>query len=108
MALSYRLINSPSASTRRLLTRRMPAERGGAEEEALFMKKSASWGAVLLVQGPLAEMFWAADVGAKTSPVVVAEVVGNCPQHIVTMAFIGAVADVTQVLTALRSEGAIA
>jgi chemotaxis response regulator CheB len=79
--------------------------RAAGEEEAL---KSANWGAVLLVQGPLADLYYAADVGAKISPVTVAEVAGNCPQHIVTMAFIGAVADVTQVMAALRNEGAIA
>jgi hypothetical protein len=84
-----------------MLAGRMPA----GEEETL---KSASWGAVLLVQGPLAELYYAADVGAKTSPVVVMEVAGNCPQHIVTMAFIGAVADVKQVLATLKNEGVIA
>ncbi|MDR1377697.1 MAG: microcompartment protein [Synergistaceae bacterium] len=105
MALLHKCIYSPSASTRRLLTRRILVGRAAAEEETL---KSASWGAVLLVQGTLAEMCYAADVGAKTSPVTVMEVVGNCPQHIVTMAFIGAVADVKQVLTALLNEGVVA
>jgi hypothetical protein len=53
-------------------------------------------------------MYYAADIGAKASPVAVLEVAGNCPQHIVTMAFIGAVADVSQVSAALRNEGMIA
>ena len=103
MALSYKLITSPSESTRRLLIRRMLA--GRLEEEETI--KSASWGAVLLVQGTVPDMFGAVDVGTKTSPVLAMEIIGNCPQHIVTMAFIGNVADVKQVLSTLKSEGVI-
>jgi hypothetical protein len=40
--------------------------------------------------------------------VLAVEVAGNCPQNIVTMAFIGNMADVKQVLSALKSEGVIA
>ena len=104
MALSYKLINSPSESTRRLLTRRMLVGRPEEEENIRF----ASWGAVLLVQGTVPDMFGAVDVGTKASPVLVTEVIGSCPQNIVTMAFIGNVADVKQVLSALKSEGVIA
>ena len=103
MALSYKLITSPSESTRRLLIRRMMA--GMPEEEKTV--RSASWGAVLLVQGMVPEMFCAVDVGTKTSPVLAMEIIGSCPQHIVTMAFIGNVADVKQVLSALKGEGVI-
>jgi hypothetical protein len=105
MALSYRFINSPSTATRKILTRRMLVGRASEEEENL---KAATWGAVLLVQGMMAEMYGAVDIGTKTSPVLALEVVGNCPQHIVTMAFIGNVADVKQVLSALKSEGMVA
>ena len=66
-----------------------------------------SWGAVLMLQGSVPDLFYAADIGAKISPVVVAEVVGNCPQNIVTMAFVGNVADVRQVLDALKNEGVV-
>jgi hypothetical protein len=75
------------------------------DEEAL---KAAGWGAVLLVHGLMPELYAALDVGTKTSPVLAMEVVGNCPQHVVTMAFIGNVADVKQVLSALKSEGLVA
>jgi hypothetical protein len=106
MALSYKLINSPSTATRKMLTRRMLVGRVLSEDEEIV--NSASWGAVLLVQGMMTEMYGAVDVGTKTSPVLAMEVFGNCPQHVVTMAFIGNVADVKQVLSALKSEGLVA
>ena len=105
MALSYKLINSPSTMTRKILTRRMLIGKNPEEAESI---ESASWGAVLLIQGLMTEMFGAVDVGTKTSPVTATEIIGNCPQHIVTMAFIGNVADVKQVLSALKSEGSVA
>ncbi|MDR1977487.1 MAG: microcompartment protein [Synergistaceae bacterium] len=104
MALTYRFINAPSASTKKLLTQRMFLGRTAGGEEEL---KSAGWGAVLLVQGAVPEMYYAVDIGTKTSPVFASEIIGNCPQHIVTMAFIGNVADVTQVLSALKNEGVL-
>ena len=105
MALAYRLILAPSESTKRMLTRRMTFGRAAEDAEKL---QRQSWGAVLLVQGAVPEIFYAADVGAKISPVLTAEVVGNCPQNIISMAFVGNVADVKQVLAALKNEGVIA
>jgi len=92
-------------TTRRILTRRMLIGMASEDEERV---RTASWGAVLLVQGLMTEMYGAVDIGTKTSPVVAVEVIGNCPQHVVTMAFIGNVADVKQVLSALKSEGLVA
>lgn len=105
MALTHRLILAPSESTKKMLTRRMTFGRAAEDAERL---KSASWGAVLLISGSVPEIFYAADTGAKTSPVMTLEVVGNCPQNIVSMAFIGGVSDVKQVLAALQNEGVIA
>jgi hypothetical protein len=105
MALLHKFINAPSASTKKILTRRILTGKASVEEKALA---SANWGAVLLLQGNIPEMFAAVDVGTKASPVLALEVVGNCPQNIVSMAFIGNVADVRQVLSALKSGGVIA
>jgi hypothetical protein len=104
VALGHKLILAPSESVRKMLTRRMSFGRVSSEEEKL---KSLSWGAVLIAQGTIPEIFYAADIGAKISPVYVAEVVGNCPQNVVSMAFIGSVADVRQVLDALKNEGVV-
>jgi hypothetical protein len=104
MALIHKLILAPSESVKRMLTRRITFGRAASEEEAL---KRAGWGAVLLIQGTIPDVFYAADVGAKVSPVFVAEVVGNCPQNMISMAFVGAVADVKQVFAALKNEGVV-
>lgn len=104
MALSYKLILAPSESVRKMLTRRMAFGKASSLGDEL---KAVSWGAVLMVQGTIPEIFYAADIGAKISPVYVAEVMGNCPQNIVSMAFVGNVADVRQVLDALKNGGVI-
>jgi uncharacterized membrane protein len=104
MALFYKFINAPSSSTKKILIRRTLTGKASDEKETL---ESANWGAVLLLQGPIPEMFGAVDTGTKASPVLAVEVTGNCPQNIVTMAFIGNVADVRQVLSALKSEDVI-
>jgi hypothetical protein len=105
MALNYKLILAPSESVKKMLTRRMTFGRASSEEESL---KAAGWGAVLLVQGAIPDIFYAADIGAKVSPIYVAEIVGNCPQNVVSMAFVGNIADVKQVLEALKNEGVVA
>jgi hypothetical protein len=99
------MIMAPSAPVRKMLTRRMSFGRPASEGDPL---SSASWGAVLIVHGSIPDIFYAADVGAKVSPVFVAEVMGNCPQNVVSMAFVGNVADVKQVLVALENEGVVA
>lgn len=104
MALMHKLILAPTESTKRMLIRRMTFGRAAEEAERA---SAQSWGAVLLVQGPVPELFYAADVGAKVSRVLVMEVVGNCPQNVVSMAFVGSVADVKQVLSAFKSEGVV-
>ena len=100
MALIHRLIQAPSETTRAMLARRM----GLRKDEAV----PGPWGAVLLVQGQVADLFAAVDVGAKAAPVSVREVWGNCPQHLNTVAFWGTAADVRQVLSALKNEGELA
>lgn len=98
MSLSFQLIVKPSPSCRAMILRRMV--RGGREEA-----EAGSWGAALLVQGQVAEIIAAVDVGTKAASVVAAELVGNCPQHINTVAFLGTVADVKQALGALKDWG---
>jgi hypothetical protein len=105
MPLGYRFINAPSEFTKRMLLRRMSFGRAADDAETL---NAIAWGAVLLVQGTIPELFYAVDVGTKASAVYVGEVLGNCPQNIVSMAFVGSVADVRQVLAALKSEGVVA
>ena len=52
-------------------------------------------------------MVAAADIGVKAADVVVSELVGNCPQHVNSLAFIGSPSQVSQALNALRDAGKI-
>jgi hypothetical protein len=104
MALMYKLITAPSESVKKMLIRRMAFGKGSSAGDEL---KGVNWGSVLIVQGIIPEIFYAADIGAKASPVYVTEIVGNCPQNIISMAFTGSVADVRQVLSALKNEGVV-
>lgn len=104
MALTGRIIVSPSKNTREVLQRRMGFARTAQDADALA---TLDWGAVLIVQGNIPELFCALDVATKTTPVVATEIVGNCPQNIVSMAFVGRTADVQQALAALKAEGLI-
>ena len=97
MAMKYELIQAPSRSARAIIQRRMA--HGGAE--------GANWGAVLLVQGMVIELMAAADIGSKAADVAVAELLGNCPQHVTSLAFIGTPSQVSQVLNALKNAGKI-
>jgi hypothetical protein len=98
------MILAPSEPVKRMLIRRMNFGRAAPEGE----HHAENWGAVLILQGSIPDIFHAADVGAKVSQVLVAEVMGNCPQNVVSMAFVGNVADVKQVLDALKNEGVVA
>jgi len=60
---------------------------------------------VLLIQGQVAQILAALDIAVKVSSVRGYEVVGNCPQHINTIAIIGNVAQVQQALNALKDGG---
>ena len=96
--MKYELIRAPSRGTQDMIRRRA---RGA---EALG---SLNWGAVLLVQGMVIEVLAAADIGAKAADVAVTELLGNCPQHINSVAFIGTPSQIDQVLNALRNGGKI-
>ncbi|MDD4364447.1 MAG: BMC domain-containing protein [Synergistales bacterium] len=98
MAMNCHLIVKPTAACRRIIERRMASRWDETMEKA-------SWGAVLLVQGPVAEILAAVDVATKAASVSAGEIVGNCPQQINTVAFVGAVADVKLALAALREWG---
>lgn len=98
MPMKYELIHAPSRDTREMILRRI---RHGVDTEGL------SWGAVLLAQGSVSEIIAAADEGTKAVPVRAVELLGNCPQHINTVAFIGASAQIEQVLRVLKNGGRI-
>lgn len=94
MPLITRLIISPSEGTRKMLERRMRLSSDDSQK--------LNWGAVLLIQASVVEMFEAVDVATKASNVTALEVLGSCPQHINTVGLIGGVADAKQALEAVK------
>jgi hypothetical protein len=98
MAGLLRLVVKPTEPLKLMTLRRMPPNlRKEAEKLA--------WGAVLFVQGQVADILAATDVATKAARVFASEVAGNCPQHINTVAFIGSVADVRQAKAAIEDWG---
>ena len=99
MAIRVEMINAPTEGTIRRLCRRMRYLE--AQEREVI--ESRRWGAVALIQGPLAEIFAAADKAEKAANVIVEEVIGNCPQQIIVMAIFGDTSAVQAAVDAIRS-----
>ncbi|HID55616.1 TPA: BMC domain-containing protein [Candidatus Poribacteria bacterium] len=93
------LINAPTEGTVRRLCRRMRYLDEREREDI----RSRRWGAVALIQGPLAEIFTAADRAEKAANVIVEEIIGNCPQQIIVMAIFGDTSAVQAAVNAIKS-----
>ena len=92
--LTLRSINTPTDGTIKILSRRITDD---AVREKLMDGKITAVG---FIQGPFANVVVAGDIAEKTSNVVIADIIGNCPQHI-TM--IGVFGDTSSVAEALKS-----
>lgn len=92
--LTIKAIHTPSRGTIRSLSRRIADD---AVKQKLNDGMITSIG---FIQGPMSTVFVAGDVAEKTSNVEIAEIVGNCPQHIIVMGVFG---DTSSVLEALRA-----
>ncbi len=98
MAGTLRLVVKPTDALKSMTLRRMPLEQRKEAEKI-------SWGALLFVQGQVADILAATDIATKAARVYASELTGNCPQHINTVAFVGSVADVRQAKTAIEEWG---
>jgi hypothetical protein len=97
--VQIRLIKSPTRNTIELLADRiLPTRR----ERIL----AEHWGAVLLVQAQLPDLYVSADVAEKAAPVVVEEIKGTCPQHVSMIAAFGDTAAVEAAARAVREMSA--
>lgn len=101
MAMKYELIKAPSESAKAMIMRRMPRNADNNKME------HANWGAALLVQGLVVEIMAAADIGSKAADVAVSELLGSCPQHVTSLAFVGTPSQINQVLYALKNAGKV-
>jgi hypothetical protein len=83
--MDFRIIKSPSKGTIDLLFRR----KGSASSVLI-----ENYDAVGLVQGRLIDMVFAADIAEKAAGVVVEDIKGHCPQHLIMIAIFGDTASV--------------
>lgn len=102
MALQWELIVAPSPSCKRILMNRIMKSMPVDQKELLNRVK---WGAVLLLQGMIAQTIAAVDIATDIASVEAFEVMGNCPQHMPAVAIVGSVSEVERALEALKSGG---
>lgn len=80
--LTTRVIRAPRAATVALMLRRTTQESRKQVENQHF-------DAVGLIQTDLPSLFYYMDIGQKAGNVIPVEILGNCPQHVNTIAFFG-------------------
>ena len=91
--MDFRIIKSPSESTKDILRRRM----GGNCKTDLDLSD-----AIGLVQGKLIDMIYAADIAEKAVGVTVEDIRGTCPQHMVLIGIFGDTASVEAALNEIK------
>ncbi|KLU66551.1 BMC domain protein [Desulfosporosinus acididurans] len=93
--MDYRIIKSPSQGTLEMLFRR----KGSASSVTI-----ENYDAVGLVQGRLIDMVYAADIAEKAAGVVVEDIKGHCPQHLIMIALFGDTASVEAAIQEIRDK----
>lgn len=91
--MDFRIIKAPSQSTKAILKRRM-----GPNSETILQGTEA----IGFVQGRLIEMICAVDIAEKTAGVIVEDIRGTCPQHIVMIAIFGDTASVESAIERIQ------
>ncbi len=94
--LTIRTINSPSAGTLKILSKKTADTRLREESASGFVN------ALGLIQGQLADIYMAGDIAEKAASVGIAEVTGMCPQHMSMICVFGDVAEVAEALKAVN------
>lgn len=90
-----RIIYAPGENVIAMLRRRMSPDARKLLEQSRF-------DAVGLVQTSLPNLFYYADIGQKAGHVTAVEILGNCPQHMGTLAFLGNTAAVNAAMQAVE------
>ena len=91
--MDFRIIKSPSESTKEILKRRMGPNCKADLDSA---------DAIGLVQGKLIDMIYAADIAEKAVGVTVEDIRGLCPQHMVLLGVLGDTASVEAALNEIK------
>lgn len=91
--MDFRIIKSPSHSTKDILIRRMGAN---------CKTKLDVVGAIGLVQGKLIDMIYVADIAEKAAGVTVEDIRGTCPQHMVLLGIFGDTSSVESAINEIK------
>lgn len=91
--MDFRIIKSPSDSTKDILIRRM----GGN-----CKTKLDNVDAIGLVQGKLIDMIYVADIAEKAAGVAVEDIRGTCPQHMVLLGIFGDTSSVESAINEIK------
>jgi len=91
--VDFRIIKSPSQSTKDILIRRI----GGN-----CKTKLDGVDAIGLVQGKLIDMIYATDIAEKSAGVTVEDIKGTCPQHMVLIGIFGDTSSVESAINEIK------
>ena len=95
--MKMQLINGVSQGTLGIISRKV------GDKKIVERILQNEFTAVGLCQGDVVRMLVASDIAEKTSDVVVTEISGVCPQHIICLAILGDVTSVEAALKAIES-----
>lgn len=95
--MKIELINGVSQGTLGIISRKI------GDKKVIERILENEFTAVGLCQGDVVSVLVASDIAEKTSDVVVTEISGVCPQHIICLAILGDVTSVETSLAAIES-----
>lgn len=91
--MDFRIIKSPSNSTKDILKKRM-------SKNSITDLENAD--AIGLVQGKFIDMIYASDIAEKAVGVTVEDIRGTCPQHMVLISVLGDTSSVEAALNEIK------
>ena len=91
--MDFRIIKSPSKNVLNMIIRRTDIR----SEENL-----PPTDAIGLIQGKMIDMIYLADMAEKSADVIVKDIRGNCPQHMILMAIFGDTSSVESVIQDIK------
>ncbi len=97
--MTFRIIKSPSQSTLEILKTRVSWK---IDDEIIDKT-----GAIGLVQGKMIDMIFVSDIAEKSADVIVRDVRGNCPQHMVLLAIFGDISSVEAAMEEIKKSMSI-
>lgn len=95
--MKRRIINAPTTDVLEMLKKRMPSEPRGK-------LSLVQVNAIGLIMVSIPDLYFYADLAAKSAHVVVSEIFGSCPQHVTTLAIFGDVSAVKIAMETVENE----